>query len=351
MKLLLISPQMQKPNGGIAVWTDGFLTKSSSLGISCTLVNTEAVGLRAMNGSAHRNFCDEYKRTKRIFKDLAHALKNESFDAVHLNTSCGTFGIIRDYFMAKKIRKAQKNATLALHFHCDIPYQVHNRLAKYYLSKIVKLVDYNLVLCDNSKKYLEKEFAVDSRIIPNFINETYITKQSKTISENIQSAFFVGRVSLAKGASEMYEIARRLPQIQFQLAGVVTETVMSWEKPDNVIHLGPLKHDQVLEYMDQADVFFFPTHSEGFSLALTEAMARGLPVITTNVGANLDMIEDRGGRIVLVGDVDAMENAFTQMQSQAMRTQFSNWCREKVLHNYTTVAVIDQLKKVYTKTI
>ena len=346
MKILLISPKMERPNGGIAIWTEMYLEGCAKADVSCTVVNTAPIGKRALNGSAGRSASDELVRTRKIFQDLKKSLK-ERYDAVHLNTSCGTFGVIRDYLIAKKIRRKLPKTKLVVHFHCDIPFQVRNKISKRYLAKLVSLCDDKLVLCENSRKYLLKNFHVESEMVPNFINEAVILDTPKPIAETLRTAFFVGRVSRAKGAEEMFALAKRLPNVSFRLAGAIPEEVATWEKPDNLYLLGPLPHDEVFAEMDQADLFIFPSHSEGFSVALMEAMARGLPTIATNVGAAENMLEDRGGIIVDVGDVDAMVRAFDSMQTRPSREHASLWVWEKVKQNYTTESVMALLKRIY----
>ena len=348
INVLLVSPQMENPNGGIAVWTDVYLAKCPENDINCTLVNTAPVGARAKNGNAARSFKDEFVRTRYIFKELAKSLKAAKFDAVHINSPCGTFGIIRDYYTVKKIRKVQPDARIMVHFRCDIQFQIKNKVSKYFLGKLVKKIDACLVLNDTSRNYLIQEFGVEGIKVPNFLNEAYIIDTPKEIREELKTAFFVGRVSVAKGAKEMYEVAKRCPNIQFLLAGALGEGVDSWEKPDNIVLLGATKHDQVLSLMDESDVFFFPSHSEGFSIALTEAMARGLPTVTTNVGANADMLENDGGIVVSVGDVDAMEKALHTMRPKAVREKMSAWALDKVKNTYTSDAVLALLSKIYT---
>ena len=91
----------------------------------------------------------------------------------------------------------------------------------------------------------------------------------------------------------------------FVLAGIISDEYKECELPANVVMAGNLDASAVREQLDMADVFLFPSYTEGFSNSLAEAMARGLPVITTKVGANVDMLEDRGGVYVPVGNGDA----------------------------------------------
>ena len=344
MKLLLISVKSQISRGGIAVWTDRFLSRCAGHGIDCTLVNTEIVGKRAVQGTAHRSIVDEIIRTRRIFKDLKKALK-EHHDAAHLNTSCGTFGLFRDYLIARKI--TSKGIPLVTHYHCDIPYWIHNPVSRAVLGKLATLSHQNLVLCENSRRYLQEQFGIESGKVPNFLEDTLIQKETKRTKENPERIFFVGRVEEAKGAAEMYALAKRFPKLCFVLVGEISQQVAQWEKPENILLLGGMPHSQVIEQLDQADIFLFPSHSEGFSVALMEAMARGIPCIATDVGANADMLADGCGIVVAKGDVDAMEQAIAQLQDAQLRSEMSCRAVNKVRTYYTTDAVMLRIKSMY----
>ena len=345
MKILLISPKMDKPNGGIAVWTEAYLASCEKRGADVSLVNTAAIGIRAEDGSASRNYSDEFKRTRRIFSDLKKVLARDSFDVAHVNSSCGTFGVIRDYLTAKRI-KSKTSAKVITHFHCDIPYQIGNFISRFFLKRLVAYSDTCLVLCQNSKVYLRELCGVDSTLIPNFIDGNQIVSK-KQISEKLTRAFYVGRVERAKGIAELLEAAGALPELSFDLAGAVSDEIRALPKPDNVTFLGALSHDEVLSYMDSADIFVFPTHSEGFSLALLESMARGLPSVATSVGANRDMIESVGGAVIEPKNATALVTAISSLCDSNMRAEISASSIAKVRENYTVDKVLDRLFELY----
>lgn len=351
MKILLISPKMDKPNGGIAIWTEQYIQGCKEKTLDFEIVNTATVGVRSINGNAKRSFTDEFIRTKRIFKDLKSCLKKNEFDVVHLNTSCGTFGVIRDYFIAKKIKKKSPKAKIISHFHCDIPFQIHNSISKKFLKKLVDLSDDLLVLCTNSKQYLVNEFRADSKKVPNFINESAILKGEKTISKDLKKVFFTGRVSKAKGAFEIYSLAQKYPEIDFDLAGAVEEEMQAVDKPSNVHLLGGLPHEEILSRLDSADMFLFPSYSEGFSIALLEAMARGVPAIATDVGANKDMIEQGGGIIIPLENLDEkLCSAFEEMKGYERRVEMSKWCLNKV-KKYTINEIVQSFIDIYKESL
>ena len=345
MKLLLISVKSERSRGGIATWTRHFLANCEKQSIFCDLVNTDLVGRRALHENAPRSFWAELVRTCRIFRNLKHNLMACRYDAAHLNTSCGTFGLFRDYFIAKCIKK--KGIRLVTHFHCDIPYWVNRPISCRCLRRLLAISDENLVLCESSRLYLETKFGAMSRKMPNFLDDAMVRQEAKVIADTVAVATFVGRVSEMKGAQELYMLAKRLPFIEFRLVGDVSDSVNVWERPKNITLVGGLPHSKVLSEMDKADIFIFPSHSEGFSLALTEAMARGLPSIATDVGATADMLAGGCGTVVNKGDVDAMVAAIECLADPAEREEMSRRAVEKVQKQYTTAIILEELKGCY----
>ena len=331
MKIMLISVKSTVSRGGIAVWTERFLSRCSEENVECRLVNTELVGNRLTTGK--RNLWEEMSRTRKIFRDLKHLLKTEHFDAAYLNTSCGNFGLFRDEKIAKLIHK--KGIPLITQYHCEIPWWIRSRMSCRSLGKLVECSTENLVLCQNSKNFLRKHYQKEAHKIPNFVLNEMILPYEKEIRETVENICFVGRVSETKGAKELYEVARQLPKVQFSLVGEVSPAVKTWEKPKNVLLLGLVPQKQVLEQLDRADLFLFPSHTEGCSMALMEAMARGLPCIATDVGANADMLGGGNGVIVAKHDVDAMVSAVQLLQDPVLRKTISRNAVKQIRDHYT----------------
>jgi glycosyltransferase involved in cell wall biosynthesis len=95
---------------------------------------------------------------------------------------------------------------------------------------------------------------------------------------------FLGQVNLRKGIQYLLEAAKLLKteNIQFDIAGPIAITDQFVVKaPPNVRFHGAVTRDRVREFYKRADVFVLPTISDGFALTQLEAMAHGLPVITT----------------------------------------------------------------------
>ena len=75
----------------------------------------------------------------------------------------------------------------------------------------------------------------------------------------------------------------------------------------HVRFLGPKPHDELAEVLSAADVFVLATRAEGWANVFLEAMACGLPVVTTDVGGNREVVcRPELGEVVPFGDAQAL---------------------------------------------
>jgi glycosyltransferase involved in cell wall biosynthesis len=82
---------------------------------------------------------------------------------------------------------------------------------------------------------------------------------------------------------------------------------------DRVTLAGDLDADRLALEYDRADLFVLPTLYEGYGMAVAEALARGLPVISTSTGAIADLIGAHAGIVVSPGDITAFSNALARV--------------------------------------
>lgn len=344
MRILMVSP-LPPPAGGIATWTKQYLEYCSRNDINVSSVNTSLKGRRAKSITSNRNYFSELNRTVSILLDLRKKLKSFSPDVVHINTNCSKFGIHRDLLCARLSRKYRK--ALVVHCRCNIEDQLgQSAHARWAFRKLANLASIVLTLNTPSLQFVHDVSSVNCRILPNFIQSNRVVS-SRMINTSIKSVAFVGHVQRMKGVAEVIKLARRYPDVFFQLAGPISPEFEKVELPQNLNMLGELDHQKVIALMDEADVFLFPTYTEGFANALLEAMARGLPVITTDVGANMDMLEGRGGLIVPIGDVDQLAAAIETIMPQQAREEMSLWNIRKVSRNYTIDTIMKELMCIY----
>ncbi len=93
------------------------------------------------------------------------------------------------------------------------------------------------------------------------------------------------------------------------------------------------ERDDLPTWYQAADVFVLPSRWEGFSNALLEAAASGLPIIATRVGGNADLVDHRkNGLLVEPGDIPALADAMTQLANDPqLRRQLGEAARRRAV--------------------
>ena len=130
----------------------------------------------------------------------------------------------------------------------------------------------------------------------NIKNQKPNLKNTNQKSKIIISA---GRLVPWKGFSFLVELMRDLPEWKLIIAGDGPEyenlkSQISNLKLDNQIKLlGQIPRDELMQKMQEAEIFVLNTHFESFSFQVVEAICLGLPVVATKIG-NLDEIIDDG---------------------------------------------------------
>ena len=100
-----------------------------------------------------------------------------------------------------------------------------------------------------------------------------------------------------------------------------------------------------------ATIFALPSYAEGLPMALLEAMAWGLPVLTTPVGGIPDTVQPpHNGVLVTPGDVDAIARALSGlMRSSERRRALGAAARATIERTFSRDESIEQLVRIYSR--
>jgi glycosyltransferase involved in cell wall biosynthesis len=113
--------------------------------------------------------------------------------------------------------------------------------------------------------------------------------------------------------------------------------------------LGSLDIDRVHRELAAADIFCLPSHWEGQPIAILEAMATGLPVIVTAVGANPDVVRDGiEGIVVPPHSPEALAEAIGRLvKDPRLRRQMAGAARARVAHRFDRPHLRDRIAAEY----
>jgi len=167
----------------------------------------------------------------------------------------------------------------------------------------------------------------------------------------------VGRLVPWKGFDALIEIMpdliKQIPDLKLLIIGEGPEKknysllVTRYGLQDNVFLLGKLPHNELLLYLRAADIFVLNTGYEGLPHQILEAMAAGLPVITTNIGGNPEIINhNKNGLLVKYNDKEQLRAAILKLiQNQDLQRQLVNNAKDS-LQAFTLDKMINQTIKL-----
>lgn len=189
------------------------------------------------------------------------------------------------------------------------------------------------------------------------------------------NVLYLGKISVAKGAVDFARAACALKtatpalKVRFRLVGSLLEREWNISFIDNphgvtvqirralerpgcrdAIELGgEAAGDSKWRELANADIFVIPSYSEGLPLTLLEAMAAGLPVIATSVGAVPHLLPGaQQPFIVSPGDVDGLVGCIYRLANDpSLRRTLGGLNRQLVRDRYSLKTLAANLAAVY----
>ena len=117
--------------------------------------------------------------------------------------------------------------------------------------------------------------------------------------------------------------------------------------------VGWVTHEQVYKRCREADIFVLPSHAEGQAMALLEAMAHGLAIVTTPVGAHLEAVES-GTEALLVqpGSIDELTDTLcTLIDQPERRSALGRAARDKYCCQFDASEYAIKLRQIYLNSL
>ncbi len=352
MKEVVLLAPTPPPFGGIASWTVRMMNSELPNEWQLKVVDEKIIGNREFFGGKNKhNIINEIKRCYKIWKELYTSLKNKNTKVVHSCIPANTLPVIREIICALITKFLKKK--FVIHYRCTVNNMVKNYINKIVVKLLCDISDCVILLNSTSVKFIERLSNTKTVLIPNFVSKNEICNKY-IVKDIISRVIYIGGVIENKGCIDIIEIAKRFPKIEFRLIGKPDDKCKEASKNiKNVILTGPKDHTHIKEEMVEADLFIFLSYfnGEGFSNALVEAMASGLPCIVTDWAANRDMIEDKGGIVVPIKDTEECINAFIKMMPKMTRVACSNFNINKVKNKYIDEIVLKSYTDVYDSLI
>ncbi|HWP59940.1 MAG TPA: glycosyltransferase [Candidatus Acidoferrales bacterium] len=224
-----------------------------------------------------------------------------------------------------------------------------------------ELLDLNVVSSEHLKNWMIERGADAARIRVCYTNidtgewrpdpevRSRVRRELK-LSEEVPVILYAARMCAQKQPKVFARTLLKLQADGHRFAAVVAGNgpeldwlrgfVKASELSGQVLLLGTVPLDRVRELMAAADIFFLPSDWEGIALTLYEAMATGLPVVTSDVGGQRELVTPECGFLINRGaeqaQVDDYAAALARLvQDPALRRRMGSAGRDRVVGHFT----------------
>jgi glycosyltransferase involved in cell wall biosynthesis len=318
MKILLISPT-QSGIGGIAQHVknlENFLEKNYNTVEIISSENTFTIPIKGLKNPSF--MISSFLKTK--FK--------KNFDIVHAHNIPSA--------LAMKNSPGKKILTIHGIFSEQID-QLHGKttgnISKKYEKDALSWADMITVISKESYDYYT---SLGHKVIqiPNAIDISSLSSDEDRKYE--KQVLFAGRLSKEKGVKTLIEICKKLPHDIHLIIigdGPEVENLKKLESSQNNIHyLGSKNHQQTISLIKGSDVLVQPSFSEGISTTILESMACKTAIVASNVGGNLELIQDQESGILVEPTNPEMfcEKIIELISDKSLRNKLSTLSYENV---------------------
>jgi glycosyltransferase involved in cell wall biosynthesis len=257
---------------------------------------------------------------------------------------------------------ARLGLPVIVHLHgsgLDEFYRRLPRFAQRRLCRTLERADRVVVLGQYWRRVLVDRMGIDPKrvlVLPNAVaGPPHVRKRA---AEGPCRILFLGRMEEKKGLPELLDALsdERLAKLEWSVLVAGAGDNQAYRRRAAALGLaervefhGWAPESEVHRWLTEADIFVLPSHHEGLSMALLEAMAFGLAVVTTPAGGNADAIVDGiSGVFVPVGDRRALASALTRVIADGhLRVALQASARKRYAEHFDIAAYCRRLQTLY----
>ena len=368
MKVLFCSPYLDSPDvvrGGINQWGRNYMSYYKEYG-------NKDIELIPVSFDRHLYLSNgDVPLWKRIWSGIKEQgvavlrakslMKQHKPDMVHICTSAG-MGLIKDMLLIRAAKKYGSKTALHLHFGRTPDLLSGNNWEAKLFQCVLNNCDVPIAMNQPTMRALKDYGYTTAEYLPNPLPLDIIHQVKKfegTIKRKSNTVLYVGHVTRTKGVYELVEACSQLDGISLRIVGKcppadrIALLDISSKKDGNswIEFVGEVSHEQVLKELFEADIFGFPSYSEGFPNVILEAMACGCAIASSSVGAIPEMLDIEGapcGICYPPKSVDAVKESIEQLlNNPQQKKQYVEKAGKRVFDMYAMPKVWKQMVKIW----
>jgi glycosyltransferase involved in cell wall biosynthesis len=196
-------------------------------------------------------------------------------------------------------------------------------------------------------------------------DEDEFTETEYHPSKNQKKIVFMGRLQKDKGIFELLDIIPLFKKYQKNIRFIfigwysdeetkkkVLEIIKSNSMDEYCEFTGFLEGKEKIRKLSQSDIFVFPSYREGCPTAVIEALAIGLFIVATDVGAINEIIQDGiNGYLVKPKDTSDLHSKVEKALNRDDLSNIRKINKKRAFENFSSKSVVTIMSEIYQKTL
>ena len=306
-------------------------------------------------------------RTARRFRER---VSRHSFDLVHLNTSFDTKALLRDAVIVPRLHGEGAKIFLKFHGSDAQLLKTSNPALAIAKRRLLSHADgIGVLSSEEQANFLgagvlqQKLFVVKNVVKGNSLAPNAEFRKQMNLAEDVPLLLFIGRFIPAKGLLDVIRacgVLRDRGQ-QFLLLcigdgparGDAEKEATQLNLRDHVRFFGYIPEEQTRDFYVNSTVLLFPTyHYEGFPMVIFNAVAAGLPIITTRIRAAADYLKEPDNCLwVELRSPELLAGKIEDLLGDAELRAVMSGKNKKLAAEFSAAAVTQEYVKAYEQIV
>lgn len=300
------------------------------------------------------------------YNKIKGLVNSEKFDLIHCHTP------IAAIITRLAARKARKQGTTVMytahgfHFFKGAPllnwllYYPIEKICSYFTDVLITINQEDYILAKKRMKATEVCYVPGVGINAQSLMSTNVDREKKRkelgIPADATMLLSVGELNKNKNHEVIIKALKNIDTTNIyyciagkgELEGYLKELVISLGLEERVRFLGFRK--DVKDIYKVSDIFCFPSHREGLSVALMEAMATGLPVICSKIRGNVDLVKQNdGGKLCAPESIQNFSEAIRDLVDNKNKLIEMGRYNQEIVRELDIKNIKGRMSKIYSK--